>query len=298
MNWRRRDFRKEHNFSYPWGPSPWTEWLGTSWRQPAGWTGQRGRNSTGWWWWWWWWERRTLRREDNGPWISTESAALVFPIDRSAATVSFPHLIDDFRKLLQGGAHHLVVAPQRKTLQWNSDYLEVQISRYKWQSSLRTWTPLVAITRSRAVHSLITIKIKGMLCWYFGRLGKNNNWKIIFWFHWFMVIFILFWNVFFFFLKKPSWKTFVWIKQPIKNNQNIRAYCQAKATTCFSRECSSLLTCLSYSFSSLDVRCVAALSSFFNGKKDRQWWAVGQTPANRLQPPNLQSRDLACTCAS
>lgn len=28
------------------------------------------------------------------------------------------HLIDDFCKLLQGGAHHLIVAPKRKTLQW------------------------------------------------------------------------------------------------------------------------------------------------------------------------------------
>lgn len=29
----------------------------------------------------------------------------------------FSHLINNFCKLLQGGAHHLIITPQRKTLQ-------------------------------------------------------------------------------------------------------------------------------------------------------------------------------------
>ena len=35
------------------------------------------------------------------------------------------HLVDDFSKLLQGGAHHLVVAPERKTLQQHGGKDEV-----------------------------------------------------------------------------------------------------------------------------------------------------------------------------
>lgn len=72
-----------------------------------------------------WTRRRFETHRRSGRWQRTPRA------DDLWGVRALPHLIDDVCKLLQRGAHHLIVAPQRKTLQGKSTE---EINQLRWCS--------------------------------------------------------------------------------------------------------------------------------------------------------------------